>query len=149
MFRSSKRGCSLSKTKCCPNFVLSGNDLQTLYNEIEKLCAYTKEGEITKEAIDLNVIRNFETTVFLLANAIVAGQYNKAYELLDMLFYQNEEPIAILAVLATSYVDMYRVRACIQSGQAVSTLSQYFDYKGKEFKLKMQNETVRIYPCLF
>ena len=41
-----------------------------------------------------------------------------------------------MAVLATSYVDMYRVRSCIQSGQAVSTLSQYFDYKGKEFKLK-------------
>ena len=71
-----------------------------------------------------------------MANAIVAGNYSKAYELLDILFYQNEEPIAILAVLATSYVDMYRVRACIQSGQAVSTLSQYFDYKGKEFKLK-------------
>ena len=131
-----KRGCTLSKQNAAHILFLSGNDLQTLYNEIEKLCAYTKEGEITKEAIDLNVVRNFETTVFLLANAIVAGNYSKAYELLDILFYQNEEPIAILAVLATSYVDMYRVRACIQSGQAVSTLSQYFDYKGKEFKLK-------------
>ena len=72
-----KRGCSLSKQNAARILFLSGNDLQTLYNEIEKLCAYTKEGEITKEAIDLNVIRNFETTVFLLANAIVAGNYSK------------------------------------------------------------------------
>ena len=103
MFRSTKKEVvQLSKQNAAHILFLSGNDLQTLYNEIEKLCAYTKEGEITKEAIDLNVVRNFETTVFLLANAIVAGNYSKAYELLDILFYQNEEPIAILAVLATS-----------------------------------------------
>lgn len=131
-----KRGCSLSKQNASHILFLSGNDLQTLYNEIEKLCAYTKEGEITKEAISLNVVKNFETTVFLLANAIVASNYNKAYELLDILFYQNEEPVAVLAVLATAYVDMYRVRACIQSGQAALVLSQTFDYKGKEFKLR-------------
>ncbi len=131
-----KRGCSLSRQNAARILFLSGSDLRTLYNETEKLCAFVKEGEITREAIDLNVVRNFETTVFLLANALVAGDYHKAYQLLDILFYQNEEPVAILAVLASSYVDMYRVRACVQSGQPVSSLTQHFDYKGKEFKLR-------------
>ncbi len=131
-----KRGCLLTKQLASEILFLSGNDLQTLYHEIEKLCAYTKEGEITKEAITLNVVKNLETTVFVLANAIVAGDYNKAYGLLDILYYQKEEPIAILAVLAASYIDMYRVRACVQSGQPVSVLLQYFDYKSKEFKLR-------------
>ncbi len=62
------------------------------------------------------VPKSTETTVFLLAGALVAGDYEKAYTLLDVLFYQREEPIAILGALATSYVDMYRVRAALESG---------------------------------
>ena len=118
----------MSKQNAARILFLSGNDLQTLYNENRKtMCIYQRRRNY-KKAIDLNVVRNFETTVFLLANAIVAGNYSKAYELLDILFYQNEEPIAILAVLATSYVDMYRVRSCIQSGQkcSIDFLSQIF-----------------------
>ncbi len=131
-----KRGCTLSWENAGRIIFLSGSDLQTLYNETEKLCAYTMEGEITRETIELCVVRNFETTVFLLANALVGGDYNRAYTLLDILFYQNEEPIAILAVLGAAYVDMYRVRACVQGGQSALVLVQDFDYKGKEFKLK-------------
>ena len=82
------------------------------------------------------VTKNLETTVFLLSKALVAGNYEKAYELLDLLFGQNEEPVSILAVLSSAYVDMYRVRAALQSGQPVFELAKTFDYKGKEFRLR-------------
>ena len=72
----------------------------------------------------------------MLSKALVAGNYEKAYEILDLLFAQNEEPVSILAVLSSAYVDMYRVRAALQSGQPVSELSKTFDYKGKEFRLR-------------
>lgn len=60
-----------------------------------------------------------ETTVFLLSNALVRGDYSKAYALLDLLMAQREEPYTILAVLSSAYIDMYRVRAAIEAGKNV------------------------------
>lgn len=46
---ASKRGCELSRVNAGRIVGYSGNDLQTLYNEIEKLCSFGKEGEITAQ----------------------------------------------------------------------------------------------------
>ena len=89
------------------------------------------------------VPKSTETTVFLLANALVAGDYEKAYGLLDVLFYQNEEPIAILGALGASYVDMYRVRAALESGHPYQDAAQYGDYKGRDFRLRNAQKNVR------
>ena len=78
--------------------------------------------------------------------ALVAGNYEKAYTLLDALFYQREEPIAILGALATSYVDMVRVRAALENGGTYGDAAQYGDYKGKDFRLKKAQQNVRGVP---
>ena len=48
-----------------------------------------------------------------------------------------------MAVLSSSYLDLYRVRASIQSGLSAQTPAQYFDYKGKEFRLRNAERDVR------
>ena len=131
-----KRLCALSRQDAAYLVSLCGRELQTLYNEMEKLCAYVGQGEITRQVIDRVAVKNMETTVFILSKALIAGEYDKAYGLLDLLFYQNEEPIAVLAALSASYLDMYRVRAAVQSGQSSMEPAKYFPYKGKEFRLK-------------
>lgn len=136
MAAAQKRGCTLSRQNAAHLLSLSGNDLQTLHNELEKLCAFTGSGEITKATIEQVAVPNFETTVFLMANALAVGDYSKAQQRLALLFAQNEEPVAILAVLSSVYVDFYRVRACEESGRPLSELTAQFDYKGKEFRLK-------------
>ncbi len=113
-----------------------GNDLQTLKNEMEKLCAYVLEGEITEQDIDRIITKNLETTVFVLSNALANGDYAKAYTQLDILMYQKEEPIAILAVLSGVYIDMYRAKVFMANGKDIMKLKDYFDYKGKEFRIK-------------
>lgn len=134
---AAKRHCELSRADAGKIIEYAGNDLQVLFQELEKLCAYVGEGkEITRREINLLVTKNFETTVFLLSRAILARQYDKAYSILDLLFYQNEEPVSILAVLSTSYLDLYRVRAAVQSGKNSLEPAKYFDYKGKEFRLR-------------
>lgn len=127
----------------------AGQDLTTLQNEVEKLCAYALgqgQGEITLAMIEELVAKSTETTVFLLSGALVAGNYEKAYTLLDALFYQREEPIAILGALATSYVDMVRVRAALENGGTYGDAAQYGDYKGKDFRLKKAQQNVRGVP---
>ena len=122
-----KSGCVLPRPSGERLLDYAGEDLTALKSEMDKLCAYalaTGQGqppEITREMVEDMVPKSTETTVFLLANALVAGDYEKAYGLLHVLFYQNEEPIAILGALGASYVDMYRVRAALESGHPIRT----------------------------
>ena len=69
-----KRGCQLSRVNAGRIIDQCGNDLQTLYHELEKVCAFVKEGEITRQHIEQMVTKNLETTVFLLSKALVAGK---------------------------------------------------------------------------
>lgn len=140
---ANKQFCNLSRQDAARIIFLCGNDLQTLYSELDKLCSFVGQGEITPQIIDQIVVKNLETTVFILAKALIAGEYEKAYKGLDLLFYQNEEPVTILAVLASSYVDMYRVRTAVQSGQSCTEPAKYFDYKGKEFRLRNAERDVK------
>ena len=86
---------------------------------------------------------SLETTVFVLSKALVAGRYDQAYRQLDLLLYQKEEPVMILAVLSSAYVDLYRVKVALESGVAPFQLSQSFPYKGKEFRLRNAERDVR------
>ena len=131
-----KQNCSLSRSDAAYLITQCGKELQALLHELDKLCAFLGKGEITRAVIDRIAVKSLETTVFLLSKALVSAQYDKAYRLLDLLFQQKEEPVAVLAVLSSAYVDMYRVRACVQSGQSPASLTDYFPYKGKEFRLK-------------
>lgn len=132
---ATKRGCELSRQNAGRIIRYCGNSMQTLFNELEKLCAYVKEGEITAQTIDQLVVKNLEARVYDLSKAIVSGDYDRAYKVLDLLFQQNEEPVSVLAVLSSAYVDMYRVRISVQGGCGVTEPAKYFDYARKEFRL--------------
>ncbi|MGN0479012.1 MAG: DNA polymerase III subunit delta [Hominenteromicrobium sp.] len=138
-----KSGCTLSRALAGKILRYTGNDLNALINEISKLCAYAGGGEITNDQIESIVTKNMETTVFLLSNALVRGDYSKAYSLLDLLINQGEKPITILSVLSGAYIDMYRVRAAIQSGKTSSAPAEYGDYKGRDFRLKYAERDMR------
>lgn len=140
---AAKRGCDLARQNAARIIGFAGSDLRTLYHELEKLCSYQGSGELTAGLIDRLVTRNLEANIFALGRAILAGEYEKAYGLLDLLFYQNEEPVSILAALTTVYLDLYRVRASIQSGLTAQEPAQHFDYKGKEFRLRNAERDVR------
>jgi len=131
---ATKRDCVLSRVNAARIIGYCGSDMQTLMNELEKLCSFT-QGEITAQVIDQIVVKNLETRVYDLSKAIIAGEYDKAYGVLDLLFYQNEEPVSILAVLSSAYIDMYRVRTSVQSGCQVMEPAKHFDYARKEFCL--------------
>lgn len=138
-----KNGCTLSRTLANKIIRYTGNDLNALTNELIKLCAFTGGGEITSGQIESIVTKNTETTVFILSNALVRGDYSKAYALLDLLINQGEKPITILSVLSGAYIDMYRVRAAIQSGKTSLAPAEYGDYKGRDFRLKYAERDMR------
>ena len=144
-----KAGCSFPSQGVQRLLDYAGQDLNRLLGEVEKLCAYalgTGQPSITPAMVEKLVAKSTEVTVFLMVDALVAGSYEKAYSLLDSLFYQREDPIAIIGALAASYVDMYRVRAALDSGLPASAPTEYGDYKGKEFRLRRAERNLRRLP---
>ncbi len=134
---ASKRDCTLSKENATYIINLVGEDMSTLQNELNKVCAYTKSGEITKKAIDKTIIVSVEAKIFNLSRMIAKGEADTAFETLGNLFKLREEPIVISAILSKAFVDMYRVKAIKETGQSYIKLADDFpsSYKNKTFVL--------------
>lgn len=134
---ASKKDCSISKDNAAYMINLVGEDMSTLQNELNKVCAFVGSGEITKKHIDETVIVSIEAKVFALSRMIAKGEADNAFETLGNLFKLREEPVSILAVLSKAYVDMYRVKSAKEKGVSYISLAEFFPsaYKGKTFIL--------------
>lgn len=131
-----KRGCALSRENAAYFSETVGNDLSLLLGELEKLCNYKQTGEITRADIDAVATKSLEANIFDLSRALTSGYCARALEILQKLLREKEKPELILGTLASAYVDMYRVKLALAAGEKAEAPAQYFDYKGKEFRLR-------------
>jgi len=131
-----KRGALLTADNARYLISVSGSDIKSLLNETEKLSAYANGGEITKDMINRLAVKCLQARVYDLSKAIVKGDYNKAYSVLDTLFAMKEDSIAVLSVISGCYVDMYRVKCAKIAGEPAEDVGKYYNYKGREFALR-------------
>ncbi len=114
-----------------------GFDLNTIKNELDKLCNYVGEGEIiTSQHIEMLTAKRLEASIFHLSDAIVECNSTKAFEIIDALIYQKLEPLRIVNQLAISYTDFYRVRVADECDIPLSEIAAMFGYGKREFVLK-------------
>ena len=109
--------------------------MTVIINELDKLCAYKRDGEILKEHIDTVVVKNVQARVFDLTKALTVGNCDLAMDILDTLIAMKEEPVNILGALVTPYVDMYRAKIYVIGGLRAEDAAKDFNYKNKEFRL--------------
>lgn len=131
-----KRGAVLSQDNAKYLISVSGSDMKTLLNEIEKLCSYVSDGEITRDIIDRLAVKCLQAKVFDLSREMLKGNYDKAYSVLNSLFASKEEPVTVLAAVSSCYVDMYRVKCAKIAGKPFDDVANYYNYKGREFALR-------------
>lgn len=131
-----KRGCVMSPDKADRLISLVGDDLTNLLNELEKVCAFTGGGEIQNSDIDAVAVKTIDAAVFDLTKAIAAENARRAFDTLSALFVLRTEPVMIMGALISSYVDMYRVKICRQTGGRTEDAAKVFDYRNKEFRLR-------------
>ncbi|MBQ9460361.1 MAG: DNA polymerase III subunit delta [Clostridia bacterium] len=131
-----KNGCGLSPRSASRIIALSGTDMTTLRNEIDKLSAYANGGEITEDVIRSLSIHNTEVRIFALSDCLASGDYSGAYKQLHGLFEQNEKSEIILSTLSSVYLDMYRAKVASESGVSISQAASDFKYGRREFLLK-------------
>lgn len=123
-----------------------GFDLNTIKNELDKLCNYVGDGGlITGEHIELLVSKRLEANIYKLAETIISGNSNKAYEILDVLFYQKAEANYIVEVISSAYIDYYRARVAGECGVPFEQAAYDFGYGKRAFVLKMvANQTKKV-----
>ena len=121
------------------------NDLKTLHSEIEKLSAFAGENEITEQMIELLVAKNLQAKIYDLFDYVIAQDFNKAMNTVDVLFYQREEPVSIVIALGNAYVDMYRARIATESAIPMKIFADELSYKNRAWVLdKMARQSRRI-----
>ncbi len=132
---AASRNCKISQSDARYLLTLIGDDMTVIINELDKICAYKKEGEIGREHIDAVVVKTVQARVFDLAKALTTGNCDLAMDILDTLISMKEEPINILGALITPYVDMYRAKVYVSGGMRAEDAGKDFNYRNKEFRL--------------
>ncbi len=130
-----KRGCTISSQNAEYLINLVGDDMNNLLNELEKLCFFADKSEITKQHIESLAVRSVSARVFDLATDIVQGRNEKAFEVLKTLLSQKEEPVNINSQLINAYVDIYRAKVFLSSGEKADGAAKYYNYQNKSFRL--------------
>ena len=142
---ANEQGKLISRVNAARLIKLCGNDMNLLKNEVAKICAYSEGEEVSGDAIDKLVNANLEFKIFALSNAVLSGRGDQAFQILDGLFAQKEEPVMMLYVLSNAFIDAYRVRVADESGVNDTTTAEDFQYKKRAFALdKARKATSRV-----
>ncbi len=122
----------------------AGFDLNTIKNELDKLCNYIGDEEvITTAHIEKLVTKQLEANIFSLTDAIVALDSDKVFNTLDALFYHKADANEIISVISMSYIDFYRARVAAESGTPIAQVAKDFGYGRREFALKKAGNKIR------
>lgn len=143
---ANKLSCDLSLQNAQVILEKCGDNLLILKQEMEKLCAYANKNEITTEIIQKVLVENVEANVFELTKSISLKKYDRAFEVLNILLDKKEEPAVILSIMASFYIDSYRVKIAEQSGKTIYDVSELFDYKNKMFRLENAKKYLKNIP---
>ncbi len=131
-----KRSSELNTDNARYLISICGNDMQVLLNELDKLAGFAKDREITKEIIDNMAAKCLQARIYDLSKAVVSGNADRAYNVINTLFEMKEEPIIIMSAIGGAYVDMYRVKCAKAAGKGYDDVAAHYNYRGREFALR-------------
>lgn len=96
---------------------LVGTDIQTLFNEIDKLAsAVADTGRITPEVIDELIGRSRELSNFELGDHLLANNRKRALETLHRLLDDGAEPVMLIGLIAGNYHRLALAKSLLAKG---------------------------------
>lgn len=115
--RAKSAGTAVTKEAADSLMMLAGRDLSVLFEELQKLVLYTSDKEMI-EVSDVHTLvsRSLEQNIFALTDNMLKGSAAEALVILNDLAKQNEEPIKILALIATQFRLIYQVKELGKKG---------------------------------
>ncbi len=105
---AAKRNCRMTAGTAAYLIECVGADMNTLLNELDKLCTYKLNQQVEDRDIDLLCAKTLSATAFQMVREINRRNTNGTLQILHRLFSMREDPIKIMGALASTYVNMYR-----------------------------------------
>ncbi len=140
---AAKRGLKMDSAVAKYLIETAGDDINLLSNELIKVCAFKKEGVITKETIDLVCSKTVEASIYNLSKYIMNSDSTAALSLLDELLFMRIAPMSIFYNISSAFVDMLRVYAAKNEGVAIPEIAEKFAYGSKKFLLETAERNLR------
>lgn len=140
-----KQNCTLSVQNALYIVENCSSDINVLTNELTKLCAFVKQGEITRNIIERVCVKSIEASVYDLSAKIISGDSSGAMKLLDELYYMNFEPTIIFYCISSVFVDMYRAYAAKAAGKNPDALASEFGMGNRGFLMRKATVNLRKY----
>lgn len=129
-------------------------NMRTIKTEFEKIIAYSKTPQITREDIDSVIIKPVAENVYALIDAIFDGRREICFSLLYTLRTLGQEPVSLLTLLSGQLITIYKSKLYLLSGlshsQAVSKLGGGFPAEKctrKAERIKLENIQMLISLC--
>ncbi|MBC6127337.1 DNA polymerase III subunit delta [Listeria booriae] len=104
---------------------LTGGQLTTAMNELDKLMLYKLESrEISVADVESLVVRSLEQNIFLLLDKMIALDIGGALSIYYDLLKQKEEPIKILALIASQFRLLTQIKLLEKQGFSQQQVAQ-------------------------
>ncbi|MBR6689983.1 MAG: DNA polymerase III subunit delta [Bacilli bacterium] len=102
-----------------------GNSLELIYQEVEKLKIYKiNDKTITNKDIEDVVVENISIDIFKFVDDIINKNKKEAIKTYKELLKLNEEPIKIVALLASKFRLMYQASILAKKGYTEESISE-------------------------
>lgn len=119
---------------------LSGDNIATISSEWEKIASYAlSKGEISADEVEKLMGDRREIKVFVLTDALAAGDFKAAAEALSKLLAGGEEWTHIMAVIAWQFRTIWRIKNCSAEGLAVDAIAARLGLPQNQVKRIAQN----------
>ena len=125
----------------------SGGSMTALLGEIGKLAAYVEDETVTREHVDLLVEPALEAETWDLTDAIAAGRYEKALQVLRTLLEKQEEPVKILGGMGSQFRRLLAAKRLLDAGKRQQDLMKLCGISGYPAQKAM--ETAKRLPERF
>ena len=130
-------GVAASPADC--GFLISyvGKSMFLLAAEIEKLAYFVLaagRSTVTAEDIRTVAVPQLSSDAFALSNAIQAGNYREALDVLAVMKFQRIDPILVMAELSRTLCDMHAAKLLLEAGKTAAEISKALgmhEYKTK------------------
>ena len=120
---------------------VAGSDMSALAGEIEKLCVWLHANgrdTLTVADIDRVTCQTKELEPFALSGAVLDGDADRALSILRTMEEKRVRPFSAFAGIYATYIDLYRVRACLDAGMPLGEIAK---------KLKMHEYRTKLYAA--
>lgn len=109
---------------------VSGDLMNHLIPEIEKIAAYVKDSRVTAADVEAVAHHIPDADVFAITDSISQKNYEKAFGILaELLGDKGNEPIMILAVLGAQMRKLYAAKVATEQGVSIAELSKGLNIK--------------------